>query len=186
MSVRWTSLVAIAAALSMPCFAIACSTAPGDSRIGIVAPDRTTFDPVGNMLGYRCGNLDCHGNKQRNLVIWGSDGLRLDPTDAGADAGIFPGGNPTTEAELDATYRSLVGLEPALMSQVIKGKGLQPELLTFVRKARGEEAHKGGTILMPGDDGDQCIALWLAGHPIDDLRAPCRAAMNPPGADAGM
>ena len=33
----------------------------------------------------------------------------------------------------------------------------------LVRKARGEEAHKGGQLIVPGDTQDQCITSWLAG-----------------------
>ena len=168
------ALCASAAAFAALPALLACSPAPSDSRIGIDAPDRASFDSVSLFLVHRCGTLDCHGNRQRNLVMWGQEGLRLDAKDS-------PGGNPTTEAEVDATYRSLVGLEPALMSSVIKGKGLHPELLTFVRKARGDEHHKGGALIAAGDQGDICIASWLGGA-IDD--AACKAARNP--FDAGM
>lgn len=50
------------------------------------------------------------------------------------------------------------------MSEVYDGHGAHPELLTFVRKARGLEAHKGGTLITPGDDQDVCITSWLAGN----------------------
>jgi hypothetical protein len=147
-----------------------CSTAPADARIGIDAPSRTQFDPVGSLLDHRCGSLDCHGNAQRNLVIWGCEGLRLEPADASVDAGtfLFPGcrssgGTNTTEPEFDATYRSLVALEPTVMSEVVAGGGAHPELLTFIRKARGWDAHKGGQIWTAGDPSDTCATSWLAG-----------------------
>jgi hypothetical protein len=66
-------------------------------------------------------------------------------------------------AEYDESYRSLVGLEPAVMSAVVSGKGAHPEFLTFVRKARGDESHKGGKLWSAGDDQDRCVATWLAG-----------------------
>lgn len=132
----------------------ACVGAPSDSRITIDAPDRSQFDPVGLFLDHRCGSLDCHGSAQRNLVLWGNEGLRLNPSDV-------PGVARTSEAELDASYRSLVGLEPAVMSEVVEGGGHHPELLTFVRKARGDESHKGGALVVPGDVQDTCIASWL-------------------------
>jgi hypothetical protein len=141
--------------------AAACSGVPNDSRIGVNAPDRAQFDPVGKLLDHRCGSLDCHGNRQRNLIMFGCEGLRLDPGDTpGCRA---TGGKDTTIAEMDATYRSLVGLEPAVMSAVVTGHGLHPELLTFVRKARGDESHKGGILIAPGDVQDKCITSWLAG-----------------------
>ena len=162
----------------------ACSGAPSNSRVGILAPDETQFAPLEEMLDHRCGSLDCHGSRQRNLVIYGCYGLRLD--DAGVPGCRSVGGTNTTDAELDATYRSLVGLEPAVMSNVVAGTGQYPQLLTFVRKARGEEAHKGGALIVPGDVQDQCIAAWLSGVPNpDDYAAACTAALAiPPGPTA--
>jgi hypothetical protein len=49
------------------------------------------------------------------------------------------------------------------MSTVVAGHGENPELLTFVRKARGTETHKGGALITPGDAQDTCITSWLAG-----------------------
>jgi len=156
----------------------ACS-APSDSRIGILAPDETQFGPVGALLDHRCGSLDCHGSRQRNLVIYGCEGLRLD--DAGVPGCRSSGGVNTTDAELNATYRSLVGLEPTVMSNVIQGKGQYPQLLTFVRKGRGEESHKGGALIVPGDAQDLCIADWLQGVPNpDDYAATCTQALATP------
>ena len=50
------------------------------------------------------------------------------------------------------------------MSEVVASHGAHPELLTFVRKARGLEAHKGGALITPGDDQDVCITSWLSGQ----------------------
>ena len=155
------------AALALALLA-ACSAAPADARIGVHAPDRTQFDAVGLYLVHRCGSLDCHGSAYRNLRIYGRDGLRLDPKD-------IPGGRrSTTSAELDATYRSVVGLEPVVMSAVVEGG--PPGLLTFVRKARGTESHKGNALIVPGDDQDKCITTWLAGKV--DTAACGRATAN--------
>jgi hypothetical protein len=153
----------------------ACSP-PSNARIGVDTPNEATFAPVNNLLGYRCGSLDCHGNKQRNLVIWGCYGLRVQQGDAEVVPGCRKmGGTDTTPPELDATYRSLVGLEPAVMSTVVRSNGQNPDLLTFVRKARGEETHKGGTLFTPGDLQDQCVALWLQGS--DQTQTVCAAAL---------
>jgi hypothetical protein len=157
------------------CAAAACSTAPSDARIGIDVPDRTQFPPVADYLDHRCGSLDCHGNAQRNLIMWGNEGLRLVNPDASIPP--VPGGGRTTVAEYDASFRSLVGLEPTLMSEVVAGHGAHPEVLTFVRKARGEEHHKGGQLITPGDDQDVCIASWLAGATDMDK---CASALNTP------
>ncbi len=157
---------------------VACSSAPADSRIGVVAPDRAQFPPVGDLLTHRCGELDCHGNSQRNFKIYGCEGLRLDPAASpGCPSMLGPTATPTSDAEYDATYRSLVGLEPAVMSTVIHDKGKNPELLTFVRKARGDESHKGGALVVPGDDQDKCMTSWLAGQTDTDA---CARAVAPP------
>jgi hypothetical protein len=147
----------------------ACSAPPSDAKIGITVPDRAQFDPVGKLLGHRCGTLDCHGSTLRNLQIFGCEGLRVQAADVPGCRSS--GGKDTTPEELDATFRSLVGLEPAVMSAVVQGKGAHPELLTFVRKARATEAHKGGKLFTPGDDQDTCVATWLAGATNADLCA---------------
>ncbi|MEO8874314.1 MAG: hypothetical protein ABI461_01905 [Polyangiaceae bacterium] len=145
----------------------ACSSVDDSARIGINAPDETQFPPVADLLGHRCGSLDCHGQSSRNLQIFGCEGMRLDPNDVPGCRSS--GGKDTTPAEYDATYRSLVALEPAVMSVVVAGKGANPELLTFVRKARGSESHKGGTIFLLGDDQDDCVTSWLAGKTDTDM-----------------
>jgi hypothetical protein len=151
-----------------------CSFAPSDARIGVDAPSFQQFTlddgtmpltSVADFMDHRCGSLDCHGNPQRNLQMWGCMGQRL-PVDGEA---IYPGcrssgGMNTTLAEYESSYRSLVGLEPEVMSAVVAaGRNGNPDLLTYVRKARGEESHKGGMIVTPGDDGDLCLTSWLIG-----------------------
>jgi len=157
--------VALSAALLSTAAVSSCSAVPADARIGIDAPNgsEAEFGIVGDYLEHRCGSLDCHGQVGRNLRIWGCEGMRLDPH-AIPVCSVPLGGSQTTTAEHQATYRSLVGLEPAVMSTVVEGHGAHPELLTFVRKARGLEAHKGGVLITPGDDQDICITSWLAGQ----------------------
>lgn len=150
----------IGAALALGAL-VACTMGSLDARVGVNTPDRAQFAPVNAWLTHRCGSLDCHGKPQRNLVVWGCEGLRLDPNDSPGCRRM--GGADTTDAELDATYRSVVGLEPAVMSAVVSTKGQRPDLLTLVRKARGEEAHKGGALVVPGDPQDRCLTSWLAG-----------------------
>ncbi len=171
-------VVALGAALVAAGVVSSCSAVPADARIGIDAPSgsEAEFGGVGDYLVHRCGSLDCHGQMSRNLRVFGCEGMRLDPK---ARPGCAPplGGSFTTPAEHTATYRSLVGLEPTVMSVVVDGHGAHPELLTFVRKARGLEAHKGGTLITPGDDQDVCITSWLAGQ--TDLTA-CGLAIGYP------
>jgi hypothetical protein len=180
-------LAAIAATVS-------CSSVQ-NSQIGISAPPYSdqSFSSVGDYLGNRCGTLDCHGQTSRNFRVWSCEGMRLEP-----DASPVTCLDPTTEAEYQATYRSLVGLEPQVMSTVFAGcspygadggayppgASCHPELLTFIRKARGTEAHKGGQLIciqepcpaglppqvpLDGDAGplvdpqDVCLVSWLEG-----------------------
>ena len=171
------SALVIAASLVLATGALgACSTPPDDARIGVVVPDRAQFAPVAGYLDHRCGSLDCHGSARRNLVIYGCEGLRLGDADLPGCRRM--GGTDSTEAEIDATFRSVVGLEPALMTAVINGKGEHPELLTIVRKARGQESHKGGSLIVAGDSQDICIASWLAG--ATDVNACTQAVTSTP------
>jgi len=163
--------------------AVACSVPPSDATITIEAPSDTNanWQPVADYLIHRCGALDCHGTLQRNFIVFGCNGVQINPGDA--MPGLYPfcpalppkgllAGSAQLEQfeaaeatvpEYDATYRSLVGLEPVVMSEVVASGGQNPDQLTFVRKARGEEAHKGGALITPGDAQDQCITSWLAG-----------------------
>ncbi|HEX4477533.1 MAG TPA: hypothetical protein VH142_20730 [Polyangiaceae bacterium] len=170
----FTSVFATLAAV----MSAACADVPADARIGITAPNgsEAAFGPVAAYLGERCGTLDCHGQRARNLQIYSCEGLRLSEVDVPI-CSRNQGGKPTTPEEHQATYRSLVGLEPTVMSAVVVDHGEHPEWLTFVRKARGLESHKGGVLITPGDDQDVCITSWLAGQ--TNLTA-CAAAFGYP------
>jgi hypothetical protein len=128
-------------------------------------PSAAGFDSVATPLVYFCGSLDCHGATGRNLRLYGKSGLRLDPNDV-------PCGAPTSEAEVEADYRSVTGLEPEILGQVAKEGGAHPERLTLIRKARGTEKHTGGEVFKEGSDGDQCLLDWIAGS-LDELIAAC-------------
>ena len=157
---------------------VACAFAPSDNTIGVVGPDIGQYETAGvaDFMDHRCGSLDCHGQATRNLVMWGCYGLRLDVNDTGLAPGCrASGGINTQTSEYEASYRSLVGLEPAVMTAVVQGGGAHPELLTFIRKARGWDAHKGGALVTPGDDQDNCMTSWLAG--TADQTA-CQAAIQ--------
>ena len=136
---------------------LACSAPPSDSRFVATPPDRASFPPVADLLVHRCGSLDCHGKVERNLRLYGYDGLRLSPS-----ARPGPPPNTTTSAEYDADYLAVVGLEPELLSQVIQQGGSNPQRLTLYRKALGLEDHKGPQLFFAGDDQDTCLRSWLA------------------------
>ena len=148
---------------------VACVTASSDSRFVERVPDRASFPVVSDLLGHRCGTLDCHGVTYRNLRIYGREGLR-----AKQDARPSSKPNTTTPDEYDATFKSLVSLEPEIMSAVVGEGGAHPERLTLVRKARGAEDHKGLAIWSEGDPQDICLTSWLAGK-VDSVT--CMAAL---------
>lgn len=132
----------------------------------LLAPSRAGFERVADAMQPHCGTLDCHGQAGRNLRLFGGRGLRL-------LAGANPLAGDTTPEEYDATFWSVVGLEPETMSAVVADKGADPERLSLIRKARGHERHKGGTLMNAGDALDQCLLSWLAGALSD---APCQTA----------
>jgi hypothetical protein len=145
----------------------ACSSPDPSATVSPAGPDRASFGPVARVLVRRCGSLDCHGSRCRNMRLYGYGSARLDPTslpDSPAD---------TTPAEIDADYDAVVALEPELMRQVVANKGHNASRLTFVRKGRGEEAHKGNQRIVPGDPADVCLLSWLAGDVAADA---CAAA----------
>lgn len=138
---------------------VACVTVDTDPRVVEKVPDRGSFPPVSDLLDHRCGTLDCHGVTYRNLRVYGREGLRFAP-----DARPSSKQQSTTTAEYDATFASLVALEPEIMSLVVSEGGAHPERLTFLRKARGTEDHKGLALWPEGDPQDLCVTSWLAGH----------------------
>jgi hypothetical protein len=138
----------------------------GGVQIELLAPPRANFESVADAMQPHCGTLDCHGQAGRNLRLFGGKGLRL-----AADANPYAG--DTTPAEYDATFWSVVGLEPETLTAVVQQHGADPERLSLIRKARGHERHKGGTLMTAGDPLDQCLLSWLVGAV---LTAPCQLA----------
>ena len=140
----------------------------------------TTFGPVSEVLVVRCGSLDCHGSKYRNYRLVGAGAGRLDPT-------ATPDGAKTTDAEIAYNYGSTLGVEPETMREVAAAKGAGAEKLTLVRKARGEEAHKGDRRIVPGDPADRCLLSWLSGATDTTACAAAKAAepTASPTTDAG-
>ncbi|MGH7296584.1 MAG: hypothetical protein ACRELB_16720 [Polyangiaceae bacterium] len=157
----------------------ACSVPPSSSRYTPGAlPDAATFAPVAELLDVRCGSLQCHGTIARNLRLYGSAGLRLSP----GDRPLVPPCDTTDEIAQD--YASVVGLEPEATSAVVASGDADPGSLTLVRKARGTEAHKGGTVWSTGDPSDVCLTSWLAGATDEGACASALASVLPDsGAD---
>lgn len=144
-----------------------------EAREELRLPDRATFPMVADVLDRRCATLDCHGAPARNLRLYGRSGLRL-------AAGDAPGSSSTTDAEYDASYESVVGLEPEVLSLVITEGGRAPERLTLIRKARGSESHKGNAVTTAGDDGDRCMTSWLS-PALDEAACASAGDLEPPG-----
>lgn len=127
---------------------------------------------VSEYMARRCGTLDCHGTELRSMRLYGQYGLR-DPGESNVS-----GGKVTTPAELTANYGSVCTVEPEKTSAAVDDEGQSAERLLVVRKARGEEAHKGGAVVKQGSPGDNCIAGWLRGDPPAEVAAACQAAIN--------
>jgi hypothetical protein len=137
--------------------ALACSPGYEGATTAVTVPSAAGFEAVTTPLVFFCGSLDCHGAPGRNLRLYGMQGRRLDAKDV-------PCGMPTTPSEIDADYQSVVGLEPEVLSAVVRDHGAHPERLTLIRKARGTEKHTGGVVFAAGSDGDLCLTDWIAGN----------------------
>ena len=141
---------------------LGCSTTPSkDDRILLTGPNPADFasatGSVDGVFERRCGSFDCHGNTARAMRIYSQNGLRI-PN----DAGITPGTAPTTTDEVNANYRSVIGVEPEQMNDVVKNNG-DPYSLLILKKPLQIETHKGGQVMNKGDDSEQCISTWIQG-----------------------
>jgi len=146
------------AAASLSCVGMV-GGAPPDFVLS--APPREGFESVADAMQPSCGTLDCHGQPDRNLRLYGARGLRLDPATNSKEG--------TTELpEYEANYWSVVALEPELLATVTNEGGQNPERLILIRKGRGTTRHKGGALMQPNDDLDQCIVEWLKGNILVD------------------
>lgn len=134
-------------------------------------PPRSAFPPVADAIQLHCGTLDCHGQIGRNMRLFGQYGLRLNSTDD-------PLGQPTSDAEYEASYASVVGLEPEAMSKVVQQQAL-PNTLAMIRKPLGIEKHKGNQLMVDGDPLDRCMIGWLVGTPDENACTTVSQAQRP-------
>jgi hypothetical protein len=173
--------------------ALGCATVDEDAVTTVDCPvaDSTNFRPVSAVLEQRCGTLDCHGDAARPLRIYGQIGLRRpEPRDSknlnpGEYEKYYSGDTAiaTTQAELNDNAAAVCGLEPELLQKLRDGSETDPGTLTFIRKARLEEKHKGGRIWSAGETPDQCMINWLTGHPTPEKPidiAPCKDPLSIP------
>jgi hypothetical protein len=140
----------------------------------LAAPSSEGFSEVADAMQPSCGTLDCHGQAGRNLRLFGGRGLRLFAADTSAEG-------PTTAAEYEATYWAVVALEPETITAVVRDGGNNPERLLLIRKGRGITRHKGGTLMRPNDNLDQCIVEWLKGTvAVDQCRVAAKLSAGTP------
>ena len=122
-----------------------------------MAPPRVDFEAVADALQVTCGTLDCHGQPGRNLRLYGARGLRLDPRATSAEG-------TTTAAEYEASYWSLVGLEPEPLSAVVRAGGLRSDAADAdAQVARGPSSTRAAASMIAGDNLDVCLTSWLSG-----------------------
>jgi hypothetical protein len=129
----------------------------GETNTVLKMPSSDGFGAVSAVLEPNCGTLDCHGAPARNLRVYGKRGLRFDGshvTGAAVD---------TTPSEIEATYQSLAGLQPEMLSQLLAERGRDPQRWIVITKARGLENHIGKDRLPAGTPGDRCLVSWASG-----------------------
>ncbi len=151
--------------------AVACASAPGrDERVDTQKPpfDDASFEAFNSYVGHQCATIDCHGSKYRNMRIYGALGLRLPgltPGDTNADPSTDKTAHlqQTTTPERMESYLSITGLEPEILDAVVRDKGANADRLTFMRKAYGDESHKGYNLVARGSLGDKCLLSFFAG-----------------------
>ncbi len=142
----------------------------------LLCPDPDLYrEAVQPYVEKRCGTLDCHGNTQQPLRIYGQFGLRH-PVEAN-----IPGGEPTSGIESEANYLAACGVEPERMAEALENLGASADQLKLVAKPRGQMNHKGGRVVNEGDSGDNCLMGWIGSISNEDaarVRAECKAALD--------
>lgn len=154
--------------------AASCVGVVGSGRVSaeLAAPPREGFENVADAMQPSCGSLECHGQRGRNLRLFGARGLRLDSAENSKEGITLPD-------EYEANYWSVVALEPETLATVVDEGGVDLERLILIRKGRGTTRHKGGTLMRPGDDLDQCMVEWLKGNILTD-RCFAASRLGPP------
>ncbi|HSO37815.1 MAG TPA: hypothetical protein VLT33_35050 [Labilithrix sp.] len=156
-----------------------CAATPDDGSIpslAVTGLDRAGYEAlVQPVVERRCGSLDCHGKLPRGLRVYGQNSLRL-PN----DAGLAVGSGKTSTAEAEATYASIVGLEPEKTRAFAEASPRTVEgayALTFLSKPLERERHRGGASLRKDEPAEQCLRTWLVG-PINQTA--CAEALARP------
>jgi hypothetical protein len=147
--------------------AFGCSSVPSSSdRVIVEGPQVGQFTGatgVDAVFERRCGSLDCHGQVGRPLRIYSANGLRL-PN----EAGLLPGGGPTSSDEQNDNYRSIITIEPEKMTEVVQqSPNGDPFTLLILRKPLNIESHKGGPVISKDDATSVCFAQWIGAATLD-------------------
>lgn len=135
---------------------LACGDHDARPSEALPLPSEETFFAVSSVLEPNCGTLDCHGDPARSLRIYGKRGLR-------ANGSAFVGEGDTAPSDIQATFRSVVSIEPERLSGVFSTRGAGVERWVVVSKARGRERHAGGIRMPEGSPGDRCLVSWASG-----------------------
>lgn len=163
---HFTSFALVAlAALSTLVAPVGCASDPDDSsepRLKVTDLDQVAYGSfVQPVVERRCGSLDCHGKLPRGLRVYGENSLRL-PN----DAGLVVGGGKTTREEAQATYASIVGLQPEKMDAFARNSQRTSDDaydLLLLSKPLGIERHRPGPSLRKGEPAERCIVSWMLG-----------------------
>jgi hypothetical protein len=139
----------------------------------VTGPSRQLYVKyVSEVMERRCGTLDCHGSDYRPMSILGRDGLRH-PAE-----GNRTGEADSTDLEKSSNYFSVCAIEPEKVARVVDDPGGNAvNTLLLVRKARGQEGHKGGKVFDPWDDSDRCVVGWFRGDAEASIAKACSAAL---------
>jgi hypothetical protein len=139
---------------------IACASTPDDAqtpRLVVTGLDRASYEAMVHPVILRqCGTVECHGTLPRGMRVYGEIGLRLDAATTGT----------TTSEEAQATYVSIVGLQPEKTSAFTARSPRTPDDaydLLVLSKPLMRERHRGGLSLRKGEPAEQCILSWLLG-----------------------
>jgi hypothetical protein len=179
MKERWLPTgLAVLVACASAALATACSSQPSSSDKFLMEglPPLGSFSAgVGLVFERHCASLDCHGQVGRPLRLYSANGLRR-PN----DAGLVPGGGPTTTDEQNDNYRSIIAIEPEKMSEVVKAEPTgDPFQLLILKKPLNLEAHKGGAVMRKDDDTSTCLQAWF-GKGVQMPDPSCLSAANYP------
>jgi hypothetical protein len=134
----------------------ACTPEPKNEPIEVIPLDQASYESaVHPVFEHTCGSVDCHGKEPRGLRVYGQASLRL--------PGLAPGA-PTTEAEMAATYQSIIGLEPEKLNAFLSATPRTADeayKLLLLAKPLAIERHRPGVSLRKGEPAEKCILSWL-------------------------